>query len=120
MSNMSDIAKAFYQYFNTINQSYLEGVIPPEAKLPYMTYTLGYSSNFEDNLIQVKIYDIGTSIKKITEIADKLSNDIGTGKTIPVPNGSIWIKKGEPFQQFIKLEKEMAIYINLETNYLGG
>ena len=120
MNNMSDIATAFYQYFNTINQAYLEGVVPESAKLPYMTYSLSYTSEFEDDLIQVKIYGAGNSVKKIDEIADKLSNDIGQGKLIPTKNGTIWIRKGNPFAQFIKLEKEIAIYINLETNYLGG
>lgn len=120
MDNMSDIASTFYQYFNTINQAYLEGLVPGEAKLPYMTYSLSYSAEYEDDLIQVKVYDSGTSLKRISDITNKLSNDIGFGKTLKTKNGTLWLKKGEPFAQFIRLENEVAIYINLITNYLGG
>lgn len=120
MNNISDVASTLYQYFNSIDKAYLEGIIPEDAQLPYMTYSLAYAPDLEDTIIQVKVFDIGNSVKKINEITNKLSNDIGRGKVLKSKNGGIWIRKGVPFVQFVKLDKELANYINLEITYLGG
>lgn len=115
-----DLAKLLYSYFNQITTSYLEGLVPSNAKFPYLTYTYSFTE-FETNIIQIKIYDKSQSVNGVLDIADKISESIKYGKVLKTEGGeSVWFKKGNPFAQIVNDEDPSvrSVYVNLEINYL--
>lgn len=123
MGKFTNISKTLYSYFSQFGSAYIENSVPVGTPFPYITYSLSYDDNFEDNLIQARIWSKSTSMVQVATIADTIATDIGKGKTINCSEGgTMWLKTGSPFQQFISDDDITikSIYINIITNYLGG
>lgn len=121
MGKLSNISNTLYDYFNEFGVNGFLEKAPPNTPFPYLTYTLSYSENYADNLIQVRIWDKSSSVVKVVELADDIGDNIGDGRTIKgLEGGTLWLKKGEPFAQFVPEEDITikSIYLNIVTNLL--
>ena len=122
MGNFTNLTKTLYSYFNSFGVSaYLDNSAPTGATFPYITYTLNYEDGYIDNLIQVRIWTKSTSLVQLTTLVDKIGDNVNNGITINgADGGTIWIKKGSPFAQFIP-EEDLTLkvaYLTLTTNIL--
>lgn len=103
--NFTELAKSYYNLFNSFGiTGYLEGSVPTGASFPYLTYNLSNVSNFEENLIQVKLYSKSSSLVEISSIIDRIENYIGEGVKFDFDNNIIWLYKGSPFAQLVNDE----------------
>lgn len=137
MGKFSNLAITLNKYFNNFLPSYLENSVPSsisifnettqkweekEVLFPYGTYSLSYNDDFEDNLIQFRIWSKSTSLLEAAKFSDLIAEDLGPeGRILKCEDrGSIYIKAGSPFQQFISSDDITikSIYINLEIQYL--
>lgn len=121
MGKFTNLSKTLYNYFNNFLPAYIENAVPPETEFPYCTYTVSYDNNFEDNLIQLRIWTKSTSMVQVAEFSDLVEEDIGNGKRINcVDGGQLWLKAGTPFQQYISDDDITikSVYINIIMNYL--
>lgn len=119
MGKFSNISKTLYSYFNSFLPSFLEEKVPIDTKYPYGTYSLSFDDNFDDNLIQFRIYSKSTSMAEVAKYADMVAENIGKGVLIECSEGGkLWIKAGSPFQQFMPEENINSVYINIIINYL--
>ena len=117
MGDFTDLAKLLYGYFNSFLPSYLENSVPENTSFPYATYTLSYDADFEENLIQFRVFTQSSSMTQVAEFCDRVSKDIGSGKVI---DNKLWIYKGSPFQQFTPEDdiKIKSVYMNIIIRYL--
>lgn len=122
MGKYTDIAKTLYSYFSQFCPAYAKGNIPSNATRPYLTYTVDYVPDFEDNIIQVMVYTEGKSLSKVAEIVDKIEENLGEGITIKVSGNSftsMYLRKGTPFAQYMNDDDtEMSAYINIINKIL--
>lgn len=122
MGKYTDIAKTLYSYFSQFSNAYVKGNVPDNAARPYLTYTVDYTPNFDDNIIQVMIYTEGKSISEVAGIVDSIGENIGEGMIIKA-NGdsftSMYLRKGSPFAQYLNDDDtEMSAYINIINKIL--
>lgn len=114
MGRFTDIAKTLNVYFNQFGAAYLENNVPGNATRPYITYSLSDTDEFEDGLMQVKVYDNSTSILKVSEITDNIGESLGYGVLVPAEKGNIYLRKGSPYAQYINEDNtELSVYINI-------
>ena len=121
MGKFTNIATTLYSYFNSFLPSYLEGTVPENASFPYGVYSLSYDDNYEDNIISYRIWTQSSSLVQVATFSDAVAEDIGFGKIINCKEGgTIWLKAGSPFQQFVADEDATikTVYMNIIINYL--
>ncbi len=121
MGKVTEYSKVLYSFFNSIMPSFLQGNVPDNTQFPYLTYSFSYVSNLEETPIQIQIYSKSSSYRELNEKIDLIDNKIGDGIIIPCNDGTLWIKKGDPFVQIIEGE-EKAIrqaYLLLNINILN-
>lgn len=120
MMSLTTQAKELSKFFNQFATAYVEDNVPVGSNFPYITYSIA-SPNFgsQENTV-VRVYSKGTSLVKIFEIADKIS-DIITNNGIVINNeeGAIYFTKGSPFCQFLAEDDDVkSLYINLTTQVI--
>lgn len=116
MENMKRLAQTFYNFFNSVVPSFLENNVPTGTSYPYLTYNLTDSTAFQDNVMQVKIYDKSTSFLSTINLADQIGDAIGEGiKHNVIGGGYVYMRKGNPFAQTIQDDDATikTIYINI-------
>lgn len=116
MGRMKRLSQTFYNFFNGFVPSFLENNVPVGTSYPYLTYTLTDSGAFQDNLLQIKVYDKSTSALSIINLADQIGDIIGEGiKLNVIDGGYVYMRKGEPFAQVIQGDgiTIKTIYINI-------
>ena len=122
MGNFTNLSKTLYNYFNSFGvPAYLEYNIPVGATFPYISYTLSYEDGYIDNLIQARIWTKSSGLTQLATLADKIGDNIGNGITVNgADGGTVWIKKGSPFVQFVPDDDTTlkVAYLTLTTNIL--
>lgn len=121
MGKITEYSKVLYSFFNSIMPSFLQGNVLNNTQFPYLVYNLAYVSSLEQTPIQVQIYSKSSSYRELNEKIDLIDQKVGDGIIIPYGNGTLWIKKGDPFAQIVEGE-EKAIkqaYILLQISNLG-
>ena len=121
MGKFSNVMGTLYSYFNQFLPAYIENQVPEDAKMPYITYTVSFADEFEDNLIQCRIWTKSDSTADIRKYSDMIADNIGNGVLYKCKEGGkLWIKAGSPFMQVVSDEDETikTVYINLITNFL--
>ncbi len=121
MGKITEYSKVLYSFFNSIMPSFLQGNVPNNTQFPYLVYNLAYVSSLEQTPIQVQIYSKSSSYRELNEKIDLIEQKVGDGIIIPYGNGTLWVKKGDPFAQIVESE-EKAIrqaYILLQISNLG-
>lgn len=121
MGKFTNVMGTLYDYFNQFLPAYIENQVPSDAKYPYITYTVSYANEFEDNLIQCRIWTKSDTTFEVRKYADQIAENVGNGVLFKCrEGGTLWVKSGSPFIQFIT-DEDITIksaYINLNTNFL--
>ncbi|MEG2229941.1 MAG: hypothetical protein RRY22_04115 [Bacilli bacterium] len=118
---MEEIAKALFKYWNSFTiPAYVENNVPEEARLPYITYTLGKNDYLSSGLMQVRVWYKTQSFKPINAKVDEILAGIDNGVILHLKTGYINIYKGTPEVQFQPSDDQSIkiAYINLEVNYI--
>ena len=121
MGKFSNVMGTLYSYFNGFLPAYIENQVPEGATFPYITYSIAFENEFEDNLIQARIWTKENSTTDLRKYSDLIADDIGYGKIVNCKEGgNLWLKAGSPFMQFVS-DEDITIksnYINIITNFL--
>lgn len=119
-----DKIQAINNFFNGYASAYLAGTTPDEkdAPFPRITYEASVGEFNSPTLMPVSLWDRSTSWAKIMKIALQMQSDLDGGKLVRYDGGAVWIKPGTPFMQTMADSDDTIrrIYINLETEYIGG
>ena len=104
--------------------AYDENTVPTvdsAPTLPYITYD-AVTSNFGSTVaLSGSLWYYGTSWSQITTKMLEIQSAIGRGgKMIPMDDGALWIRQGNPFAQRMSDPNDMIrrIYLNIEVEYL--
>lgn len=114
--------QSFWESFEL--PAYDENTVPTgdsAPALPYITYD-AVTSNFGSTVaLSGSLWYYGTSWSKITTKMLEIQSEIGRGgKMIPMDDGALWIKQGNPFAQRMADSNDMIrrIYMNIEVEFL--
>lgn len=116
---------AVYQFMSSFGiDAYAATATPDDAEFPYLTYDLvvgewgGGELNMPVN-IWYRTSGEAPLNAKVREIGKRLG--IG-GATIPCDGGMLWLKKGSPWAQAVRVEGEdeniKRRYVNINIEYL--
>ena len=116
---------AVYQFLGSFGiPAYAATSTPSNAEFPYITYdlVLGEWMQAEVNM-PVNVWYRTESEAQPNAKVREISQALGTsGKLIPCDGGVIWVKKGSPWAQAVRVEGEdekvKRRYINLNLEYL--
>lgn len=114
--------QAYQQFWSSFElEAYDDSIVPDDATLPYLTYSVG-TANFDQPVMNsVSIWYKGSSWKNISQKALEIEQYIGEGgRIVKFDNGAIWIKRGVPFAQRMTDEDDSIrrIYLNIETEFI--
>ena len=114
--------QSFWESFGL--PAYDENTVPTgdsAPTLPYITYD-AVTSNFGSTVaLSGSLWYYGTSWSQITTKMLEIQSEIGRGgKMIPMDDGALWIRQGNPFAQRMSDPNDMIrrIYMNIEAEYL--
>lgn len=114
--------QSFWESFEL--PAYDENTVPTgdsAPTLPYITYD-AVTSNFGSTVaLSGSLWYYGTSWSQITTKMLEIQSEIGRGgKMIPMDDGALWIKQGNPFAQRMADPNDMIrrIYMNIEVEFL--
>ena len=92
--------------------------------MPYITYEAATGSIDSDTLLSASLWYRSTSWAQISQKADEIADEIGTGgKIVPYDGGALWVKRGQPFAQRMSEPSDDAvrrIYLNIQIEFLSG
>lgn len=116
---------AIYQYLNEFGiPAYAATATPSDAEFPYITYdlVLGDWLSGEVNM-PVNVWYRTDSEAEPNAKVRQIANSLGlSGITILCDNGMLWLKKGSPWAQAVRVEGEddkvKRRYINVNVEYL--
>lgn len=96
-----DKSQALYKLWSEATglPAYEENSIPDSAQLPYVSYqsqrdSLGYAL-----FPHATVWSNKDSYGELDSVIEAVEAYIGTGKVIPIDNGSLFVCKGSPFAQ---------------------
>lgn len=114
--------QSFWESFGL--PAYDENTVPTgdsAPTLPYITYD-AVTSNFGSTVaLSGSLWYYGTSWSQITTKMLEIQSEIGRGgKMIPMDDGALWIRQGNPFAQRMADPNDMIrrIYMNIEVEFL--
>ena len=117
--NKTQAYNNFWNSFGLI--AYDEGSVPDDAKLPYITFSVGMDDFDHPIALTASLWYRSGRWEAITLKAEEIANKISRGGiTVPYDKGVIWIKKGQPFAQRVKDEDDSIrrIYLNIEVEFI--
>lgn len=115
MGLIKDYTKTLYTFFNVFCPAYVQNSVPTGTQEDYLTYSIDIDDFFIDGVIQINIYTNSKFFLNVTDIADRILEDIGRGKVIDI-NGErkLYLKpNGTPFQMMVDEENT-----NFKNGYL--
>lgn len=116
---------AIYQFLSSFDiPAYASTSTPSDAEFPYLTYDLvvGEWMGGEVNM-PVNLWDLTDSEARMNAKVREISERIGLGGVIlPCSSGMLWIKRGSPWAQAVRVEGEnekvKRRYININIEYM--
>lgn len=92
-------AETLYQFFSGFSlPAYPVDNVPPDAALPYITYTNNPGYFGEQTSLTAQVWMRTTSEAAIAAVVEDIGRAIGNGgKLLPMDGGVIWIKRGLPW-----------------------
>ena len=101
--NKIQVIHAFWSGFGI--KAYNENSVPTGLKYPYITYDMSWTDDFGEEVAQTASIWYKTESKSWTDVAAKaqeISAAIGGGGTVyHCDDGTIWIKKANPWAQLM-------------------
>lgn len=119
--------EAMFQWLGSFGiPAYAATATPSGAEFPYITYDLVMGSwGFGEVNVPVNVWYRTDSESEPNEKVREISRALGLGGvTIPCDGGMLWLKKGSPWAQAVRVEgedekiKRRYININIEANVL--
>lgn len=116
---------ALYQFLSGFQiPAYVATATPSEADFPYLTYT-PVEGDWDSGEVAVQAnlwYRTESEALPNSKVRD-ISRAIGRGGvTVPCDDGMLWIKRGSPWAQTVRVdgedEKIKRRYLNLSIEYL--
>lgn len=110
---MTESAKALQAFFSRFLPAYTDGLVPPDAELPYITYSPVFNDWRNTGTMSAIIWYPGQSVLPAMQKADEIGRAVNTGKTISIPGGYVHLKKGAPWAQPYNVGPDTAgVYLN--------
>lgn len=116
---MTEIFNAIYAFLSQIGLPvYPENGVPSDAVLPYMTWTPIQTNWDTDGLMPIRLWDRSENYKRLSEIADKLSQMIDDYEILKTETGYIYLYRGDPWVQPQPLQDTdvKVLYVNIGIN----
>lgn len=118
---MSDKWQGLDRFWNSFDiPAYDENTVPPDAQMPYITYS-AVTAGFEDVIpIAGYIWYRSTSWQEASQKADDIAAVIAPYRLVPLGDKQyLFLAKGSPFAQRMPDEDDSVrrIYINLLAEY---
>lgn len=104
--------------------AYASTSTPSDAEMPYLTYDLvvgGWDSGEVNVPVNIWYHTDSEAVPnaKVRELSQRLGRG---GETIPCDGGMLWLKKGSPWAQSVRVEGEdekvKRRYVNVNVEYL--
>lgn len=117
---MTELAKLYNAFFNTILPAYVENEVPKDTALPYITYTVGRNAYGVDGLQSVRVWTNSTSFSALWGCVDqieKLIPESGGILELEDKTGGIFLHRGTPFIQYVAVPD--AQYDNLKVAHIN-
>ena len=116
-------AAAIYQFWNSFGlTAYEENSVPVEAAFPYITYQLVTDSFDREIPLTASLWYRSESWTAINAKTEEISHKISRGgKIISCDDGTIWIKRAQPFAQSMGDESDDLIkrkYLNITAEFM--
>jgi len=116
---------AIYQFMNGFGiPAYASTSTPSDAEFPYITYdlVLGEWMRGEVNMSVNVWYRTDSEAQPNAKVRE-ISQAVGLGgKLLPCDGGVLWLKKGSPWAQAVRVEGEdekvKRRYVNVNVEYL--
>ena len=119
--NKDEALHAFWQSFGWT--TYDENTVPENAEMPRLTYNVVLASFNEPQAMTASLWDRTRSWQRISDKAAEIGREIGRGGImLPIDDGAIWIKRGDPFSQRVSDEDDTIrrIIINIEAEFISA
>lgn len=125
---MMDKGQALHNFWSSFDLTAIDeqSAYDSQMNLPdnYITYEVK-TANFGNSVsLSASLWYRTTSWEEISQKADEIAEYIGWGgKIIPIDNGYIWIKLGNPFAQRMvveKLDNIRRILMTVSVDYLSA
>lgn len=117
-----DKEQAIYNFWSSFGlTAYDETVIPDNAKMPYITYSVSTGNIGDVVSMTASLWYRSTSWADITKLKNRIAEYIGVGgKSIPIEGGYMWVTRGAPFAQRMGDEDGQVrrIYLQIHTEFL--
>ena len=116
-------AQAINTFWNRFGiPAYDEQTVPPEAKMPYITYRVVTDSIGKVCNLTGSVWYRSTSWKEVSDKAAEIARYVAReGFTkLKLDNGYVWFTKGTPFAQRMADTDDMVrrIYLNIQAEFL--
>lgn len=105
--------------------AYAATSVPHDTEWPYLTYdlVLGEWGGYEVNM-PVNLWDRTDSEAKLNQKVREIGAALGIGGvTVPCEGGMLWLKKGSPWAQAVRVEGEdekvKRRYININIEHIA-
>lgn len=116
-----DKTQALNRFWNSfIIPAYEESTVPPNTKMPYITYNVATGKLEDTILLSASLWYHETSWKNIELKALEIAEFIGQSHTMKIDNGYLYIYQGTPFAQRMSDEDPdvRRIYLNIAVEYM--
>lgn len=114
---MRATAKALKQFVGGFDlPAYTVGTVPKDVQVPYLTYPLTEPEWNQKASFFIQGWFRSTSNAELTETADRILKEIGTGIIINTESGYLVIYPESPLVQLITDGDYRSFYINLSVN----
>ena len=116
---------ALQQFFEGFGISaYAATSTPSNASFPYLTYELVVGEWLQGEVnMPVNLWDRTSSEKRLNDTVRAIGRRVGNGgELLACDGGTLWLKKGSPWAQAVRVEGEdekiKRRYLNINVEYL--
>lgn len=113
--------QAMQSFWSSFLPAYDETTVPDDAELPYITYEMVTDSFGAQLALTASIWYHSTDWRDISKKLSEIESELKYGGTqVRFDNGTLWLKKGQPFAQRMtdeSLDTVRRIVINIEAEF---
>lgn len=116
---MKNTAQALYEFWSGFDiPAFVEGHVPEEAQLPYITYSLTETEPLEASSHYARLWYRDTGLGTMLTKVDEIKETVKQGVTIPCTGGYVAIRPGSPLVQTMQDQDRTVqyAYFNLQLN----
>lgn len=113
--------QAIHNFWNSFElPAYEQNTVPPDAKMPYITYNVATAEIDNYVGLSASIWDYGTTWVLVVNKAQEIAEFVSKMYPIKIDTGYLKLNLGTPFAQNMSDENDMVrrVYINLQAEFL--